>query len=148
MTFRNLLFVLLLFSAGALSAQDDAAYGKTLKKMFKASGSADSYEAIIGQMMDMFKQQYSDLGDDFWNDFEKEFSTDAIKDLTEMLVPVYQKHLSIEDLNQIIEFYKSPVGKKFADKTPMIAEESMQIGQAWGMKIGEDFGQKMMEKGK
>ena len=52
-----------------------------------------------------------------------------------------------EDLEEFIKFYQTPVGKKFAKNTPFIMQESMQIGQQWGMKIGENFKNKMKEKG-
>jgi hypothetical protein len=64
-----------------------------------------------------------------------------------MLAPVYYKHLTLEDLNQIIVFYKTPAGKKMATATPAITQESMQIGQQWGMKIGEKVEDKLREKG-
>jgi hypothetical protein len=68
-------------------------------------------------------------------------------DLVKMLVPVYKKHLTLADVEGLITFYKSPVGQKFAKKTPMITQESMQIGQQWGMVIGQKFADKMKEKG-
>ena len=57
------------------------------------------------------------------------------------------KYMTKEDLEDLIKFYQSPIGKKFAKNTPMIVQESMQIGQEWGMKIGEDFAKKMKKKG-
>ena len=64
-----------------------------------------------------------------------------------MLVPVYLKYMTKEDLEEMIKFYQTPVGSKFAKSTPLIMQESMQVGQKWGMKIGEDFKKKMKEKG-
>jgi hypothetical protein len=48
---------------------------------------------------------------------------------------------------KIIEFYQTPVGKKYAEKTPLIMQESMQVGQQWGMKIGQEFQNKLQEQG-
>jgi uncharacterized protein len=64
-----------------------------------------------------------------------------------MLVPVYSKYLTKEDLEEMIKFYETPVGKKFAENTPKIMRESMQIGQEWGMRIGEKFEKKIRERG-
>lgn len=80
-------------------------------------------------------------------EFEEEFAKTSIDDLTEMLVPVYKKYMTKEDLKELIEFYETPVGRKFAEYTPIIMQESMQIGQQWGLKIGQDFERKMMERG-
>lgn len=115
--------------------------------MFKVSGTEETYHTVIQQMFGMFKQQYPQVEEEIWDEFEKEFSKTSLDDLTEMLVPVYNKYLTIEDLEAMIEFYSTPTGKKFARNTPMITQESMQIGQEWGLKMGEDFIKKMQEKG-
>jgi hypothetical protein len=78
---------------------------------------------------------------------EKEFLKTSLDDLVDMLVPVYSKHLTLDDLQKIIDFYQTPAGKKYAEKTPLIMQESMQIGQQWGMKIGQKFQEKLQEKG-
>jgi hypothetical protein len=127
--------------------QVDKEYSKTLTKMFEVSGAEQSYQAAIKQMFVMFKQQYSTVDASIWSELEKEFSEATINDLTEMLVPVYLKYMTKEDLEEMIKFYQTPVGSKFAKNTPLIMQESMQVGQKWGMKIGEDFKKKMKEKG-
>jgi hypothetical protein len=55
--------------------------------------------------------------------------------------------LSEADLKEIIKFYESSVGKKLAQKTPVITQESMQAGQQWGQVIAGKVMKKMQEKG-
>lgn len=122
-------------------------YGSTLKKMFEVSGSEASYQAVIKQMLSMYKQNYSNVEANVWNEMEQEFAKTSLDDLTDMLVPVYSKYMTIDYLEELITFYETPIGKKFAQNTPLIMQESMQIGQQWGMKIGHEFEKKMKEKG-
>ena len=136
--------VLLTFSS---FGQIDRKYSKTLKKMFEVSGTEESYQMAIKQMVTMFKQEHTEVNSDIWDELEEEFLKTSINDLTEMLVPVYSKYLTKEDLEELIEFYQSPVGKKFSENTPLIMQESMVIGQEWGRKMGEDFVEKMKKKG-
>ena len=147
MTKKFLTLSVLIFVSLTVFGQVDKEYSKTLKKMFEVSGTEESYQAVIKQMFTMFKQQYSDVETDVWVAFEKEFSKTSLNDLTEMLVPVYSKYMTIEDVKELIKFYETPVGKKFAKNTPLIMQESMQVGQEWGMKIGQEFEKKMKEKG-
>lgn len=140
-----ILFILLINTSSF--GQSSNEYSKTLKHMFEISGTEKSYQSAIEQMFTMFKQQYPSVPSNVWEDLKKEFSKTSLDDLTKMLVPVYSKHLTVDDLKQLIEFYQTPVGKKFAKKTPLIMKESIQVGQEWGMKIGQDFKQKMEEKG-
>jgi len=125
----------------------DSTYKEALQSMFELSGSDKTYQAAIDQMFVMFKQQYTNVNVDTWSELQKEFSQTSIADLTQMLTPIYREHLSLEDIQGIIQFYKTPAGMKFAEKTPFIVQESIQVGQQWGMQIGEKFAQRMKEKG-
>lgn len=98
-------------------------------------------------MLNMQKQQHPNVSTEIWIELEKEFFKTSMDDLVTMLVPVYKKHMTKTDLVGLIKFYKSPVGKKFAEKTPLITQESIQVGQQWGMKIGQAFQAKMKAKG-
>jgi hypothetical protein len=140
-----LTFSLAFFAFSFGQTNDD--YSKTLKEMFKVSGSEESYQAAIKQMFVMFKQQKTNVDAKIWDEFENEFSKTSINDLADMLTPVYIQYMNLEDLKELIKFYQTPVGKKFAKSTPMIMQESMQIGQQWGMKLGEDITKKLQEKG-
>jgi hypothetical protein len=146
---KKVIFIVSIIALSLSSAfgQGDANYKVTLKKMLDASGAEGSFKAAIKQMFDMFKQERKDVPDSIWSEFEKEFSKTSMDDLTEMLSPVYQKHMTENDLKQIIEFYQTPVGKKYAEKTPLITQQSMQVGQQWGMKIGQKFQERLKEKG-
>lgn len=128
-------------------AQENSEYSNTLQKLFKISGTEETYQVAIKQMFTIFKQQYSNIEESTWKDLVKEFAQTSLLELTKMLVPVYSKHLSLEDLKELIIFYESPVGKKYAKSTPLIMKESMEVGQEWGRKIGEKFAKKMEEKG-
>jgi hypothetical protein len=78
---------------------------------------------------------------------ENEMLKTSIDDLVTVMVPVYKAHLSEADLKEIIKFYESSVGKKLAQKTPVITQESMQAGQQWGQVIAGKVMKKMQEKG-
>ncbi len=146
---KKVLAIALLFyvSLTSFAQQADDEYKSTLNHMFKVSGTEQAYQAAIQQMFSMYKQQYTNVDASVWEEFEKEFSKTSIDDLTEMLVPVYQKYMTVDDLKGLIEFYETPLGKKYASNSPMIMQESMQIGQQWGMKLGQEFAEKMKEKG-
>ncbi len=138
---------ILVISLSSSFGQTDNSYRTTLKKLLEVAGTESTFNVVIKQMFDMFKQQKTNVPDSIWADFEKEFLKTSVNDLVEMLSPVYQKYMTETDLQKIIEFYQTPVGKKYAEKTPLITQESMQVGQQWGMKIGQQFQEKLKEKG-
>lgn len=126
-------------------AQTENKYAETLKEMFNVSGSEQAYEVAITQMVTIFKQQKTGVSDEIWNELEAEFKKTSMEDLTEMMIPVYKKHLSLQDLEEMIAFYKTPIGQKYAKATPLIMQESMQVGAQWGAQIGEKMQKRISE---
>jgi hypothetical protein len=144
-TFPLLIFLILI--PLTTFGQEDSIYAKTLHKMFEANGSKASIQVVIDQMFQMQRQQSTYVDAEVWDELEKEFKKFSMDDLIEMLVPVYQKYLTREELEEIIAFYETPVGRKFAENTPALTQETMQVGQKWGMQIGEKIDSSMIEKG-
>ena len=105
--------------------------------MIRVSGTGEAFISSVQQMKKIFKAQFTDLKDEDWNSIEEYINKESFPNLINQLSPVYQKHLSEEDLKTIIAFYNSEAGKKFAEKTPLIAQESMVVGQQWGIELGQ-----------
>ena len=53
-------------------------------------------------------------------------------DMIDLLIPVYQAHLSESDIQAINTFNQSPAGQKLLKAQPLIMQDSMKIGQQWG----------------
>lgn len=59
------------------------------------------------------------------------FAEEMPKLMTE-IVPVYAKHFTQAEINGLIAFYSTPLGKKSIQAMPAVMGECMQVGQAWG----------------
>lgn len=59
----------------------------------------------------------------------------SMGELYEKLAVVYMESYSEEEVDAILTFYNSPIGKKMIAETPEITQKSMQIGQTWGMQL-------------
>ncbi len=62
---------------------------------------------------------------------------DALPEFVESMTPIYKKHFDVTDIDAMIAFYETPTGRKAIRKLPALMQESMMIGQAWGMEIGK-----------
>jgi hypothetical protein len=51
-----------------------------------------------------------------------------IDEMIEAMVPVYQRHLTKSDIDEMIRFYSSPVGQKLLREQPQMMQEGMQAG--------------------
>lgn len=146
---KKFILILSLFSffASASVAQTNDSYKKTLRTMLDVAGTQATFQAAIKQMFTMFKQQRQQVPAEVWNSFETEFSKASLDELVDRLVPVYQKHFTEADLNGFISFYRTPIGRKLAEKSPLVMQESMAVGQQWGLEIAKSFEEKMKAKG-
>ncbi|MBX7226775.1 MAG: DUF2059 domain-containing protein [Chitinophagales bacterium] len=117
-----------------------------MKKLFEVSGTEKTYEVAIKQLIEIYRYNYGSIDQKFLDEMEKEFLNTSINDLVEMLTPIYKEYLTLEDLEGIIAFYESPVGKKYVDNLPFITEESMKVGKEWGQEIAEKIIEKMEKK--
>ena len=120
--------LLLLISFNSLSSQDN--YKSLLIDYMTAQGQFETFNATIDQMGSM-------MGVTINESDKEEFTKDVMGSLIDLLVPVYKKHFSEQDLKDAIEMYKTPIGKKISEKTPIIAQETMQASMQWGLELSQ-----------
>jgi len=51
-----------------------------------------------------------------------------LDELIEAMVPIYRRHLSKSDVDEVIRFYSSAVGQKLLREQPQMIQEGMQAG--------------------
>lgn len=56
------------------------------------------------------------------------FKNMPVDEMLDAMVPIYQKHLTKDDLDGILAFYASPVGQKLQHEQPAMMQEAMQTG--------------------
>jgi hypothetical protein len=76
---------------------------------------------------------------EFWDAFIAHARRDTTQ-LLDLLVPIYATHLTQDEIEQLIRFYESPIGKRLTAVQPLITQESMAAGQTWGAAIGRIVG--------
>jgi hypothetical protein len=65
---------------------------------------------------------------DFNDFFDSVFSQLKVDDFVNGVIPVYQKHLTAQEVDGMIQFYSSPLGQSVLEKMPALMNESMQVG--------------------
>lgn len=115
-----------------------------IKTLLELTGSGNIGVQVAKNMIALYQKNYPKVESQFWEDFAKEIKAE---DLVNLIIPIYDAHYTTEDINAMIEFYQTPVGKKMIQKIPQITQESMQAGQAWGKEIGEKVIRQLKQKG-
>jgi hypothetical protein len=120
------------------SHSQNESYKDVLLEYMEVQGSLDSFNNSIDQMSQM-------MGGQIEANKLKPIMDEMFLSLVDALVPVYKNHLSIQDLKDGIEMYKTPIGKKIAQKTPLITQEAMNVSMQWGMEFSSKI-QELMQK--
>lgn len=93
-------------------------------------GMAQEMNANLGRTM---KRQFPCVSASYWSGF---LDASAMKELIERTVPIYQKHFTRGEMNQLLAFYHSPVGQKVVHEMPAIMKEAAEAGRVWGRQRG------------
>lgn len=67
--------------------------------------------------------------------FQKHFDPDS---LNERVVPIYNKYLTVEDLQGLLDYYRSPLGQRMLKVLPEVTRESQAAGFALGQKAAQE----------
>ena len=120
------LFLALLTIAGTAHAEPPTR--ESIKQLMQTTGASNSGIQMIQQM----KKMLPGTSPEIWDQFKKDVN---LGELENLMIPIYQKHLTQEDVAAMNKFYSTPTGKKLITKMPMIMQESMVVGQKWGQGI-------------
>jgi hypothetical protein len=59
------------------------------------------------------------------------------------MYPIYHKYLTLDETKGLIQFYKTPLGKKAISVMPKMTQEGMAAGQIWGQSMGQKIQQRL-----
>jgi len=129
------------------SAQEkavDPAKKQHIEKLLAITKASQLGGDMISQLVGAFRQSNPDVPADFWQDFQNKHSGD---EFTQMLVKIYDEHLSDKEITDITAFYESPTGQKFIASLPDIMQSSAEAGQRWGRGLGQELVNELQAKG-
>lgn len=115
-----------------------------IKQLMELTGMGKMAVQVMDQIISTTAVRNPKVDTKFWEEFSKSINPE---DLVNLMIPVYEKFYSEEDIDNIISFYNTPTGKKMIQVLPDLTQESMRVGQQWGMKVTEDILKKLKDKG-
>ena len=124
-----------------------------IKELLEITNAARSSETIINlfmeQIVKMLKEPRDSIDPETFNLMKKEAKVlvheeVVVKESFHLLMySLYHKYLTLEEINELIRFHKTPLGQKMISTSPTIMQESMKIGQIWGQGLSIKFNQRM-----
>ncbi len=113
------------------------------------------YLAAMAQSMhQMFHEQYLKHKDNLPADYESKitsmmddmFQNMPMDEMTQAMVPAYQKHLTKGDIDNLVAFYSTPTGAKLLREMPSMLAEAMQSMMPVMTKYMETVQQRLLKE--
>lgn len=117
---------------------------RDIRRLLTLTGAARLGMASVDQLVESYKTAMPHVPAQFWTELRAQLSEQA---LIELLVPVYDKHLSHDDIKAMITFYQSPAGQRLTQALPDIQRDSLIAGQRWGVHIAAQIDERLKQEG-
>jgi len=140
----------------AIAQELDPAFRADILKLLEVTGAAKMGEQMASlmssQVLEAFRQSAPsvpsrafDIGKEVLDaEFAKAFS--GPDSLLNLLVPIYARHLTQQEVKGLIAFYETELGRKTIAVMPAVMQESVQAGQEWGVKTAPRLQQVLMDR--
>lgn len=138
---KNILIACFIFSSALGFSQSKT---ENVKEIIRLNGLSNMSSDVKIQFLDQFKKMYPNVKDSFWKKMEAEINTDSLITQTSVL---FEKYYTANEISELLQFYKSPLGKKMIANMHLIMQESQVIGQKWGMEIADKIRNQLEREG-
>lgn len=114
-------------------------------RLLSLNGTTAYGSKVFDEQVNAIKSSYPELSEGFWKQIMKDISplNMAIK-----AIPAYDKRYSASEIKDLIKFYESPLGKKYASNGGDINSEVMSVWKNWGAEFGKTIGERLKELAK
>jgi len=102
---------------------------QNIRNLLEINGGTKSNENAAISIIESIKHLIPNLNVD---EVKPEDIKDIIDDIQNETIPIYDKYFTNQEILDIIEFYKTPIGKVYLNKMGTVAMETMKIGSKYG----------------
>ena len=106
----------------------------------ETNAGATAAAGIVAQM----KPAFPTVSDEEWKEIE---STVETRELIDLSVSVYVKHFDESELSQLVDFYRSSLGRKLLERTPRVLNEIAVKGNRWAQAQMDAISTKLQSRG-
>jgi hypothetical protein len=124
---KNKFLIIAFLFISQMNWAQDATLKANIIRLIEMSGADAQMKVLKPEILKM-------IPEDKKENFSKEFDA-SMPSLYDKIVKVYMGMYSEEDINAMIKFYESPIGKKMSQNAGELAQKSLVAGQEWGQEL-------------
>ncbi|GAA3588218.1 hypothetical protein GCM10022396_01790 [Flavivirga amylovorans] len=110
-----------------VKAQENTEFKNVTIEFIKLTGAGAAFESAIGQ-----------IGAGVSEANKEAYTNEANKTLEPLYVKmadIYMAEFTIDEIKELVAFYKTELGKKLSEKQLGLTQKAMMFGQSWGMEV-------------
>lgn len=127
--------LMILFVFSFIIRTDAQSLNEKVNQLMIADGTMVNIENLIIETIDYQKEMNPTVLDNFWSSLNNDLQKEAIPSFVELVAPIYRESFSEKQIDELIKFYTSKIGKELVTKQPeLITDLNLPIMQ-WSQNL-------------
>jgi len=111
----------------AAPAVDEEVKAK-IEQLLELLDTKKTLNTVVDELLRQFRTAYPKVPEMLWARVKEEVLS---KTFIDMLITIYAAHFTRQDIEELIDFWSSPVGRKFIREQPRILQESLAVSREY-----------------
>ncbi len=136
---------ILLAPAAALAQAPSPEAVAAARELVTVSRAGDQFKAILPVLMQHLKPAIVQGREHVARDYDAimpllmETMSQRLSELTDAIAGIYALNFTVQEMNELSGFYRSALGQKLLERSPVITRQSMLIGQQFGARVVDEL---------
>ena len=147
-----ILLVALLHSGPAATQSASPETLTAARELVTAMRATDQFKAILPALMQQLKPSITQGRPHVERDYDTlvpamlEIFNARSGEIVESMAVIYARNFTVDEMQQVIAFYRTPIGQKLLDKLPVIFQESVAAGNKFGQAVATELRDRLIEE--
>jgi uncharacterized protein len=125
------------------AAPVDSLKVRAIRELIERTHAVDQALRAMENSLVTQRQAMPQVPPEFWDRFIKR-AHETRGEFEQVLIGVYARIFTTEEIRQLIAFYGTPIGMRLIEVLPTLSQESMKAGAEWGGRLGVQVGEEMV----
>lgn len=135
-----ILFFLVAGWWASAAGQSDSLESKVLR-LLEVSGAENQFVSSAMNMIAMQESQpaFAQIPAAWWEKFKDRVRNEGWDSIAPSLADIYLQNYTEAEIDYLIAYHSHPLTQAIMAKLPVIQQQSMEVGQAWGERIAREL---------
>ena len=133
-----------LMLANPVGADEPTPKQAAIRKLIEVTGAAQMGKQMADTLLTQLAPAFPSVPAGVWKEFAQLLDPE---EMTDLIIPRYDKHFTLEEIQALAAFYESPAGRKVIATMPTLMQESMALGNEWGQHKAAELIRSLKERG-